>query len=147
MKLLVATDFSPQTDKVLRVARRLASALSAELCVLHVAAPEPAFKTYGAGERQDRDETAAENREEHRLVREAAQSMRDAGIDAVGIMLQGPPAKVILEEADKLDADLIVMGSHGFGAVFKLLLGSVSSAVMKKSGRPVLIVPAQRDED
>ncbi|MDH4029424.1 MAG: universal stress protein [Chromatiales bacterium] len=147
MKLLVATDFSPQTDKVLRVARRLASALSAELCVLHVAAPEPAFKTYGAGERQDRDETAAENREEHRLVREAAQSMRDAGIDAVGIMLQGPPAKVILEEADKLDADLIVMGSHGFGAVFKLLLGSVSSAVMKKSGRPVLIVPAQRDDD
>lgn len=147
MKLLVATDFSPQTDKVLRVARRLASALSAELCVLHVAAPEPAFKTYGAGERQDRDETAAENREEHRLVREAAQSMRDAGIDAVGIMLQGPPAKVILEEADKFDADLIVMGSHGFGAVFKLLLGSVSSAVMKKSGRPVLIVPAQRDED
>ncbi|MDH3915782.1 MAG: universal stress protein, partial [Chromatiales bacterium] len=136
-----------QTDKVLRVARRLASALSAELCVLHVAAPEPAFKTYGAGERQDRDETAAENREEHRLVREAAQSMRDAGIDAVGIMLQGPPAKVILEEADKLDADLIVMGSHGFGAVFKLLLGSVSSAVMKKSGRPVLIVPAQRDDD
>lgn len=147
MKLLVATDFSPQTDKVLRVARRLASALSAELCVLHVAAPEPAFKTYGAGERQDWDETAAENREEHRLVREAAQSMRDAGIDAVGIMLQGPPAKVILEEADKLDADLIVMGSHGFGAVFKLLLGSVSSAVMKKSGRPVLIVPAQRDDD
>jgi nucleotide-binding universal stress UspA family protein len=147
MKLLVATDFSPQTKKVLRVARRLASALSAELCVLHVASPKPAFKSYGAGDRQDRDETAAEYREEHRLVREAAQSMRDAGINATGIMLQGPPAKVILKEADKLEADLIVMGSHGFGGVFKLLLGSVSSAVLKKSGRPVLIVPAQRDDD
>ena len=73
--------------------------------------------------------------------------MRDAGINATGIMLQGPPAKVILKEADKLEADLIVMGSHGFGGVFKLLLGSVSSAVLKKSGRPVLIVPAQRDDD
>lgn len=147
MKLLVATDFSPSTKKVLDVARRLALALDASLCVLHVATPEPQFKTYTAGERQDRDETAAEYREEHRLLQEAAGAMRDAGIDAKGLMLKGAPAKAILAEADKLDADLIIMGSHGLGAVFKMLLGSVSSAVLKKSGRPVLIVPAQRDPD
>ncbi len=145
MKLLVATDFSPQTRKVLDVAKRLALALDASLCVLHVAAPEPAFKTYTAGERQDRDETAAEYRQEHRLVQEAAGAMRDAGIEARALMVQGPPAKVIVGEADKLDADLIILGSHGFGAVFKMLLGSVSSAVLKKADRPVLIVPADRD--
>lgn len=145
MKLLVATDFSPQTEKVLKVARRLAEALKAELWIVHVAAA-PAFKTYGAGERQDREETAAEFREEHRLVQEAAQAMRDAGIEATGLMVQGPPAKTILEEAARLEADLIILGSHGFGAVFKMLLGSVSSTVLKKSGRPVLIVPAARDD-
>jgi len=145
MKLLVATDFSPQTKKVLDVARRLAKSLDAELCVLHVAEPEPAFKVYTAGERQDREETAAEYREEHRLVQEAADSLRDAGIDVTALMVQGPPARVILKEAETLGADLIIMGSHGFGAVFKMLLGSVSSSVLKKARRPVLIVPADRD--
>ena len=145
MNLLVATDFSPQTKKVLDVARRLALALDASLYVLHVAMPEPQFKTYTAGERQDREETAAEYREEHRLLHEATDSMRDAGIDATALMVKGPPAKAIIEEADRLDADLIVVGSHGFGAVFKMLLGSVSSAVLKKARRPVLIVPADRD--
>ncbi len=143
MKLLVATDFSPQTKKVLKVAREMAAALRAELWILHVAAP-PAFKSYGAGERQDREETAAELREEHRLVQEATDSMRDAGIQAKGLMVPGSPAKAILEEADRLDADLIILGSHGFGAVFKMLLGSISSAVLKKSRRPVLIVPADQ---
>jgi nucleotide-binding universal stress UspA family protein len=147
MKLLVATDFSPQTIKVLDVARRLALALDANLCVLHVATPEPQFKTYTAGERQDREETAAEYREEHRLVHEAADSMRDAGIETTALMVKGSPAKAIIDEADELDADLIIMGSHGFGAVFKMLLGSVSSAVLKKAGRPVLIVPAERDRE
>lgn len=147
MKLLVATDFSAQTKKVLDVGRRLALALDAELWVLHVAGPEPAFKTYTAGERQDREETAAEYREEHRLIQEAADSMRDAGVDATALLVQGQPAKVILSEADKLSADLIIMGSHGFGAVFKMLLGSVSSSVLKRSRRPVLIVPAERDRE
>jgi nucleotide-binding universal stress UspA family protein len=146
MKLLVATDFSPQTKKVLRVARKLAQALGAKLWILHVAT-QPAFKTYGVGERQDRLETAAELREEHRLVQEAAQSMRDSGIQATGLMVPGPPAKAIVGEAARLDADLIILGSHGFGAVFKMLLGSVSSAVLRKSGRPVLIVPADRSEE
>jgi len=147
MKLLVATDFSPQTRKVLDVTRRLALALDASLCVLHVAMPEPQFKTYTAGERQDREETAAEYREEHRLVQEAADSMRDAGIDATGLIVKGQPAKAIIEQADRQEADLIIVGSHGFGAVFKMLLGSVSSAVLKKAGRPVLIVPADREPE
>jgi nucleotide-binding universal stress UspA family protein len=59
-------------------------------------------------------------------------------------MVPGPPSKAIVGEAARLDADLIILGSHGFGAVFKMLLGSVSSAVLRKSGRPVLIVPADR---
>lgn len=146
MKLMVAIDFSPQAQKVLTVARRLAHALEAQLWVVHVA-DKPVFTSYAAGERQDRREIAAELREEHRLVQEAAQSIRDAGIEATGLMVPGPPAKAIVEEAARLDADLIVLGSHGFGAVFKMLLGSVSSAVLKKSGRPVLIVPADRDDD
>lgn len=144
MKLLVATDFSPQTPKILRVARRLSKALGARIWLIHVAAPEPAFKTYGSGDRQDRKTTADAYREERRLVHEAAESLRETGLDVTGLTVQGAPAKKILAQAARLDIDMIVIGSHGFGAVFRLLLGSVSSKVVRKATCPVLIVPSDR---
>jgi nucleotide-binding universal stress UspA family protein len=47
----------------------------------------------------------------------------------------------ILEWADKVDADLVVMGSHGKGFLQHALLGSVAEKVLRKTRRPVLIVP------
>lgn len=146
MKLLTAIDFSPQTGKVMDAARYLATALEAELWLVHAAAPEPVVRRYGAADRQDRDKTAREYREEHRLIQEAAADARDAGIKATGLLVQGPPAKMILKEAADLDADMIIVGSHGFGAVLGLLLGSVSKTVLRKAGCPVLVVPADRRE-
>ncbi|MDP3244838.1 MAG: universal stress protein [bacterium] len=45
------------------------------------------------------------------------------------IVIQGSPKSIILEEAEKFSADLIVVGSHGYGAVERFLLGSVSQSV------------------
>lgn len=145
MKLIVATDFSPLSRNVLDVAARLAQALPAKLWIIHVADPEPAFKGYGAGERKDRGETALEYREEHRLVQAIAEDMRSRGLQAEGLLVQGPPARAILREADDVAADMIIMGSHGYGAVISALLGSVSRQVLRKSRRPVIIVPVSRD--
>ena len=147
MKLLVATDFSPQTRKVLQIAGRIGQALSAQLWLIHVAAPEAVFKSYGAGESQDRKNIADGYREERRLVHEAAESLREVGLDATGLTVQGTPAKKILSKADELGVGMIVIGSHGFGAVSRLLLGSVSSKVLKKATCPVLIVPSDRSDD
>jgi nucleotide-binding universal stress UspA family protein len=52
----------------------------------------------------------------------------------------GAPAKEILKQADKSKADLIVMGSHGHGAVSTLLLGSVTQKVLASAKVPVLVV-------
>ncbi len=132
MRLLVATDFSPQTDEVLGVARRLARAMQASVTILHVVSPR-------AARSGDADTT-----EEYRLTREAAAALREAGIEAEGVVGEGQPAATIVGEADRVDADLVVVGSHGFGAVFRMILGSVSSAVLKKCRRPVMIIPADR---
>jgi nucleotide-binding universal stress UspA family protein len=53
----------------------------------------------------------------------------------------GPPARVILDVADELDVDLIVVGSRGLGGFPELLLGSTSSQVAQHSTRPVAIIP------
>jgi len=47
-----------------------------------------------------------------------------------------------VREADRLNADLIVLGSHGHGAIHRALLGSVSEHVLHHARRPLLILPA-----
>jgi len=53
----------------------------------------------------------------------------------------GSVVEEILKTADAIAADLIVMGSHGHGSVYNLLVGSVTEGVLKISKRPVLLVP------
>ena len=72
-----------------------------------------------------------------------AQRMRDAGIDATGLLVQGATIETILNEASKHDVDMIVLGSHGRGAVYRALVGSVSEGVLRKSARPVLVIPTR----
>jgi nucleotide-binding universal stress UspA family protein len=55
-------------------------------------------------------------------------------------IIQGPPRQVIVEEADRWNADLIVMGSRGLGAWNRLLLGSVSSGVIHHAKCSVEVV-------
>jgi nucleotide-binding universal stress UspA family protein len=56
----------------------------------------------------------------------------------------GAVAEEILSQANTLNADLIVMGTHGHSAMYNLLVGSVTKGVLKHSARPVLLVPAAR---
>jgi nucleotide-binding universal stress UspA family protein len=56
-------------------------------------------------------------------------------------LLQGSIVETILKQAKKLDVEMIVMGTHGRGAVFKLLVGSVSEGVLRGAKCPVLVVP------
>ncbi len=56
----------------------------------------------------------------------------------------GAVAEEILRQADAINADLIVMGTHGHGAMYNLLVGSATKGVLKHSTRPVLLVPSPR---
>jgi nucleotide-binding universal stress UspA family protein len=55
-------------------------------------------------------------------------------------VLPGPPQSVILEEAERWKADLIVVGSHGYGTWHRLILGSVSQAVVLHANCSVEVV-------
>lgn len=141
MRLLVPLDLSHATERTLATAIRLARAMTAEVFLLHVAAPEPDFVGYGAGSPSVRDQVAHEHRGEHRALQAHAQALRDLGLSCTALLVQGPTAETILREAQRLHADLLVMASHGHGAVFDLVVGSVSQAVLRGSGVPVVVVP------
>lgn len=84
------------------------------------------------------------------IVSAATARLRDALPPAVtlsGETLNGPPREVILDEADRWNADLIVMGSHGYGAWQRLLLGSVSQAVVSHANCSVEVVHRRKSDN
>jgi nucleotide-binding universal stress UspA family protein len=66
-----------------------------------------------------------------------------AGFRAEGRLTEGKPWRRICQVADELGAEPIVVGARGLGRMESVLLGSVSSAVVHRAKRPVLVVPRQ----
>ena len=69
----------------------------------------------------------------------------DKSVSVTGEVLAGPPREAILDQADRWKADLIVMGSHGYGAWQRFLLGSVSQAVVAHARCSVEVVHRRSD--
>lgn len=143
MNILVAVDLSPASEKVVEAAGGVAKLTGATVYVLHAAEPEPDFVGYDAGPEVVRTQVASELRKEHRDVQALAETLRKAGMDATALLVRGPTVETTLKEADKLKAELIVVGSHGHGAVYDVLIGSYSAGIIRKSKLPVLVVPVR----
>lgn len=141
MKILVALDLSEAAPRILQVTERMARQSSAEVRLLHVAEAEPDFMGYDAGPEVVRDQVAKEFRDEHRAVQKYADELREAGINAGARLIQGPIVETVFREAERFEANLLIVGSHGFGAIYDLLVGSVSRGLLKDANIPVLVVP------
>lgn len=141
-KLLAAIDYSEITPEVVRKAAGLADALDAKLEILHIVATEPAFVGYEAYAYPGRDERAEELKSEKKLLTETVEGVRELGVDASGYMKEAHVADGILEFAEEHEIELIVLGTHGKGAIRAALLGSASREVLRKTKIPVLFIPA-----
>jgi nucleotide-binding universal stress UspA family protein len=141
MKLLIAVDFSTTFDAVIACAGTLGVLLNARMWLLYVADPNPELAGLEVASQALRDTAAKEFHEEHRRLQQAGDEFRKAGLDCVALLIQGPTATTILSEVERLDIDMIVLGSQGKGTVKKLFLGSISDEVIKSSTIPVLVVP------
>ena len=142
MILLAALDLAVMTPAVLREARAWTRRLSAHLYILHVADPDPDFIGYGAGPESVRLAVAHKFTRAHQRIEALATDLRKEGFVATtALLIQGATAETILREADRLGADVILMGTRARGPLRSLLLGSVSKAVVADSTRPVLLVP------
>ena len=141
MKLLVTVDLSEATQIIVKKAEEIAIALSAKVWIIHNAVPEPDFVEFKVDPQAARETLAKKFHEEHRQIQEIANRFRKSGLDATALLVHGPTVEYILKEALELDVDMIVVGSHGRGAMYQLLVGSVSEGVLHKSRCPVLVIP------
>lgn len=136
-KILVAHDGSKLSDKALRKAVELAVNYNASLTVLSVI-PELYLTELSDMDRQ-RIMTAMTD-EAKTAMEKIRTSLTGKSIEVKTIVRQGPPAEKILETANKMKVDLLVVGSHGRHGARKFLLGSVSSKAVDYSTCPVLVV-------
>ncbi len=141
--LLVCVDFSEGTDRLLAQAAMLAWGFDEKIVLLHVAQPEPDFLGFAPGPDTVREQMAATFHREHQKVQAEGQGLRECGLPIETLCVQGATAETILDHAARLGADMILMGTHGHGALHHLLAGSVCQAVIKKATCPVLLIPSR----
>ncbi len=133
-RILVGYDGSKESEKALDAAVDLAKAAGANLVVQHVVSIGP--EAYEAG---TLDVDAIE-RELGKMLDQAVERARQAGVTATKVLSRGDVAGTILREVEQRGADLIVVGSLGRGRMARLLMGSVADKLVRGAPVPVLVV-------
>jgi len=140
-KILAAVDFSDLATLVIDYAILQAKAFGSEILVMHVEPPTPAF----IGNEISPPIITEQRVEETDRIKNDLEAMvrfiGDKGLKASYDFQQGSIIDTIVEKADEFNADLIVMGAHNHGFLYRAFIGSISSGVMKISRCPVLIIP------
>ena len=142
--ILAPVDFSEITSAVVANAVALGRAVGGRVVVVHVVPPAimPADNTSVVVDlsRMQAVEAAGAAQQLARIKAEH----RDGGVEVETAEVGGMPTVEILAQAKALGADYIVMGSHGHGAVYDLLIGGTTHAILKRARCPVVVVPSPR---
>jgi len=141
-RILTATDFSDSSNEAVAYAVYLARGFGADLHLLYVFEP-PVFSHAGIspGVRPEIHDWIKEIREgETQKLNAMVGEIRRQISKAHAIFKEGVPFLEILKTAGEMQADLIVLGTHGRTGLAHVLLGSVAERVVRKSACPVLTV-------
>ncbi len=139
--IMVAVDFNDSIGELMVYADSLAHKFGSKVWILHVAEPEPDFVGYEPVPQYIRDIKAEEYREEHRNLQEICKNFLSEEISAEALLIQGSTVKTVMDEAQKLDIDLLIVGTHKHSFLHNLLQESVSMELIKKVDIPVLTIP------
>lgn len=137
-RVLLATDGSEDAGLALHAAVDLSERIGSELHVIHAWAELPSYAHPSITIATDAEFCEQKAQE---LLFEQLDALQNTGATVAGTHLpRGRPAERIVDVADQVGANLIVMGSRGLGTVKRLLLGSVSEAVVQLASCPVLVM-------
>ncbi len=150
MHALIATDGS---EVSIDAARKGLALLKPDRVTLLSVADTSVAEDSGAGGMEGNLLTPEESEEARSIIlKEGDHDLADTqvalgleGQDVTTELVEGASGQMIIHVADEVDADVIVVGSHGHGFLSRVLIGSVSEYVVRHTKRPVLVV--RHDED
>lgn len=138
-RVLVPTDFSADSEHALGYARELIGKTGGKLVVMH-SYDLPALLTGGAAVSQVSLEQALQEAAREKLAELKAELV---GVDADTVLEQGRPDMATLDTAERVKADLIVMGTRGRTGLAHVVLGSTAERVIRRAHPPVITVKAK----
>ncbi|MCD7060862.1 universal stress protein [Pelagibacterium xiamenense] len=139
--ILIATDGSDLANKGLKHGLSLAQAIGAKVLIVSVTDVWSSSLISAASPAAIEDYQAAMNASVEQVLADAAVEAKTAGIQYQTKHVQNRyPADAIVEAAQDMGCDLIVISSHGRRGVRKMLLGSQTSEVLASTTMPVLVV-------
>jgi nucleotide-binding universal stress UspA family protein len=146
-KILVAFDGSEPSKRALDHAAKTAAMFKGELVIITVVpkAPFPILAEEGSSPFRAQEYEVYQERmqESYRSSLERARAdiiERYPGLKYEAVLLEGRPSTTIIEEAEKRDVNLIMMGSRGLGGITGWILGSTSRKVVDQCTKPILVV-------
>ncbi|MFP8953073.1 universal stress protein [Natrialbaceae archaeon A-arb3/5] len=144
-RILVPTDGSTYAEDATETAFDLAMAVDATVHVISVAELGP----FGSVRLPGDDGSAADVLTDRatEFATQAAQRGAEHGLEVPTEVRSGVPVREIIEYADEIDADVIVMGTRGRGGVSRMMLGSVTDGVTRHSSADVLVVGNESPDD
>ena len=151
-RLLVPVDFTPFSEEALLFASELAEKLEAQLLVLHVIhdpLEAPGFYAQKGKKKKflrNMEEAAEEMMDEFLIKIRKLHPDNTPIKKAIPILVVGIPVTRIVEIAEKKQARMIIIGSHGRTGLSNLLLGSKAEQVVRLSPVPVTVVKSSRKE-
>lgn len=142
--ILVPLDGSKRAETILSHVEELARQSKSKVVFLEVLEPNAAMVTpYDMVPYIDAEALEQRKAEAGTYLAGLVGEMREKGIDAKKVVEQGPIVRTILDVAEREDADLIAMASHGRTGLARVFYGSVAAGVLQSADRPLLIVRAQ----
>ena len=138
---LVPVDFSAVSKEIVDTAVIFARSFGGKVVLLHVIQPPIITSEYALPVEAVQEAIIAGEKDATVKLTAISGTFQSAGLGVEAIVRHGPPVHAILEEAQKMKADFIIMGSHGHGRLYDLLVGSTASGVIKSAKCGVIIMP------
>ncbi|MBI2934204.1 MAG: universal stress protein [Chloroflexi bacterium] len=147
-KILVCLDGSGLAEQILPYATEQALCCRSTVVLMRVSViPEvvtPAIPGYGPSVlRPSQSAMARVEQEEENAgtyLEGLAQPLRGKGLEVECVPIAGTPGEVIVSYAEEQDVELIALATHGRGGLGRLVFGSVADYVLRKTGKPVLLI-------
>ena len=128
------------TSPIVQQTVDLARSTSSKVHVLHVV-PSSNQSPYNIDAELFRRGVADELRHEHKCLQQLTEDMRRANVDARALLVKGPIISMILYEAERLAANLIILGRHRHGPLYLALMDNTDQGLISKCECPVMFVP------
>jgi nucleotide-binding universal stress UspA family protein len=139
-RILVPVDFSSPSERAWKIAQDLAATLGSQIVLVHVYVEPPRYLEGPSPDVQVREVYASGRRWVEEQLGRWADAARARGIAVKTLLQEGAAHEAIVATARAEGADLIAMGTHGYGGLDRLLLGSVADRVIRLAPCPVLAI-------